>query len=87
MNHTQAQLRQEQTARKQVEQDIAKLALTGGPAAIERQVKLLSRFRAQAAKRPGLVEFTDMLDWSLECCYRQHPAYTEAVSRFVASMA
>jgi uncharacterized phage protein gp47/JayE len=87
MSNTQAQLRFEQAARKQVEQNIAELALTGGEAAIERQVEFLSRVRARAANDPGFVDFTDMLDWALECCYRQHPTYSEAINKFVASIA
>ena len=85
MSQAQAQLRHKQ--RQEIESTMIKLALEGGPAAIERQVKLLSRFRAQAENKPGLVDFVDTIDWSLECCYRQHPAYTEAIAGFVASIA
>lgn len=87
MSNTQTQPYQEQAARNRVEQDIAKLALIGGSAAIERQVNLLSRFRAQVEGKPGLVDFADMIDWGLECCYRQHPVFTKAIDKFVASMA
>lgn len=87
MNEAQARLRRRQTGRQEIEAIMIKLALDGGTAAIERQIRLLQRFRNAFAGKPGLSNFVDDLDWGLECCYRQHPAYTEAINKFVESIA
>ena len=86
MRLTRTQLRHRQIGRQEIEAIISKLALEGNTAAIERQIKLLRRFRNAFAGKPGLINFVDDLDWGLECCYRQHPAYTEAIAKFVESI-
>lgn len=87
MKTTRAQLRLElrfeQATRKQIEQGIAKLAITGGPAAIENQVRLLGRIRKELAGKPGMADFVDDLDWGLECLYRQHYQFTKNLGEFI----
>jgi hypothetical protein len=79
--------RAQQRHKKEIESIMIKLALEGGTAAIKRQIRLLRRFRNAFAGKPGLSNFVDNLDWGLECCYRQHPAYTESINKFVESIA
>lgn len=84
---TPAQVRLQQAAFKQIERDISRLAVTHGVSAIEAQVRLFSRLRKALGKKPRSVELAEEIDWALECCYRNHPAYSGAINKFVASIA